>query len=50
MPALASVYEKYKDKGLQVLGVSVEEDEKKLATWLGAHPMPFLLARDRGAR
>lgn len=48
MPALATLYEKYKDKGLQILGVSVDQDEKKLATWLGAHPMPFLIARDPG--
>jgi peroxiredoxin len=46
MPLLASMYEKYKAQGLQVLGINVDKEDAKVATWLGAHPMPFTLVRD----
>ncbi len=46
MPALADLYSRYKSRGLMVLGVSVDSDEAKRTTWLGAHPMPFLIGKD----
>jgi len=50
MPALAKLYDTYKDKGLQVVGISVDTDEGKLRAWLGAHAMPFPIARDPGGK
>lgn len=50
MPALASLYEANKDKGLQVLAISVDTDESKLSAWLEAHPMPFLIGKDPGGK
>ena len=46
MPALASLYTTYKDKGLQVLAVSVDSQPAKLTAWLDKHPMPFLIGTD----
>ena len=46
MPALAEVYERYKDQGLTVLGISVDKEESKLRGWLAKHPMPFQIGRD----
>lgn len=50
MPALASLYNRYKAQGLQVLGISVDEDNNKLSNWLSTHEMPFPIAQDPGGK
>jgi len=50
MPALAKLYQTYADKGLNVIGISVDEDDQKLSRWLDGHPMPFTIAHDPGGK
>jgi protein-disulfide isomerase/peroxiredoxin/uncharacterized membrane protein len=46
LPVLASLYAKYKDQGLNIVAISVDSDDAKLAAYLKASPLPFPVARD----
>lgn len=46
MPALSALYTKYKDRGLQVLGVSVDKTAEAAQGFLTATPMAFPIALD----
>ena len=41
IPRIRAVYEKYHDKGFEVIGVSLDEDEAALRAYIKAHEMPW---------
>lgn len=45
-PAMDRIYTKYKDRGLVVLGVNVDDDAKKMEKFLKKHPVSFPIVRD----
>ncbi len=50
MPELIEMYNLHKDKGLQVVGVNVDEDEEVLDNFLKEHPLPFPILKDSHSR
>jgi protein-disulfide isomerase/thiol-disulfide isomerase/thioredoxin/uncharacterized membrane protein len=46
LPALAELYEKHKDDGLVIIGVNVDEQPAKLASFLKKTPLPFPVVLD----
>lgn len=46
LPALAEMYEKYKDQGFTVIAVNVDAEEPKAHGFLKQFPLPFLIAMD----
>ncbi|MEL6349517.1 MAG: redoxin domain-containing protein, partial [Myxococcota bacterium] len=46
LPALAALYEKYKDQGLVVVGVNVDRDRNKAKGFLRDMPLPFPVVLD----
>jgi peroxiredoxin len=46
LPSLNAIYDEMKDKGLVVLGVSVDADEQAYQSFLTAHRVTFPTARD----
>ena len=49
IPSLNAFYEKLKDEGVVVLGISVDEDEAVYRRFLEGHNVRFLTARDPAA-
>ncbi len=49
IPSLNAFYEKLKDEGVVVLGISVDEDEAVYRRFLEGHNVQFLTARDPAA-
>jgi peroxiredoxin len=45
-PELEKIYQKYKARGLVVIGVSVDEDPAKMAAFLEKHKVSFSTVRD----
>lgn len=43
---LATLLDKYKDQGLQIVSISVDDDDERLAAWLAKQPLTFPVARD----
>jgi thiol-disulfide isomerase/thioredoxin len=41
LPNLKAVYEKYHNQGLEVVGVSLDENKDDLVKFLGEHPLPW---------
>ena len=41
MPNVKKVYEKYKDKGFDVIGISLDNDEKQLRDFLKKNDIPW---------
>ena len=41
IPRIRAVYEKYHDKGFEVIGVSLDEDEAALRAYIKEHEMPW---------
>lgn len=48
LPALERLHQKYKDRGVVVLGVSVDDDAAKMKGFLAKHPVTFPTVRDAG--
>jgi cytochrome c biogenesis protein CcmG, thiol:disulfide interchange protein DsbE len=48
MPILEKLYKKYKDRGLVVVGVSVDQDLANVKTFLKTMPVSFPIAHDGG--
>lgn len=46
IPNLKKAYSTYKDKGFEILGVSIDEDESDWKTALDTHKMPWTQVRD----
>jgi thiol-disulfide isomerase/thioredoxin len=45
-PSLKELYSKHKAEGLEVLGISVDPDEKELKNYLEKHPLPWPVKYD----
>lgn len=45
-PAMDRIYQKYKARGLVVLGVNVDEDAAKMQKFTGKYPVSFPIVRD----
>lgn len=45
-PGLKELYSKNKARGLEILGISVDPDEKKLKSYLKKHPLPWPVKYD----
>lgn len=45
-PAMDRIYKKYKDRGLVVVGVSVDETTAAMNKFLAKHPVSFPIVRD----
>jgi thiol-disulfide isomerase/thioredoxin len=41
LPNVIATYKKYHPQGFEILGISLDEDEKKLKDFLGSHEMPW---------
>lgn len=50
LPALNKLYLKYKDKGLVVVGVNVDDDPKDAKAFLAGTPVEFPLVFDKGKK
>lgn len=48
LPALNMLYKKYKNKGLVVVGINVDDNVADAKTFLKDHPVDFALAHDKG--
>lgn len=48
LPALERLHQKYKDRGVVVIGVSVDDDAAKMKAFLAKHPVTFSTVRDAG--
>ena len=48
LPALEKLHQKYKDRGVVVIGVSVDDDAAKMQAFLKKHPVSFATVRDAG--
>jgi peroxiredoxin len=46
LPVLEALYQKYRDKGLVVVGVNQDADEAKMAKFLRAKPLSFPIVHD----
>lgn len=46
MPIFAELHETYKEKGLVIIGVSVDEDKADMDAYLKRSPVPFAIVRD----
>jgi thiol-disulfide isomerase/thioredoxin len=46
MSLIKTHYEKYKDKGLVVIGISLDEDRQKLEEFLAGSPLPWPIVHD----
>ena len=46
MPSLSALHDRFKDEGLVVLGVSVDEEKEEYDRFLDARPVSFPTARD----
>jgi thiol-disulfide isomerase/thioredoxin len=46
LPALDKLQEKYRDKGLEVVGISLDEDTDAISTFLERAPVKFRILRD----
>ena len=42
-PHLKLLYQKYKDKGLEIVGYSVDADEERLSAYLERNPLPWIM-------
>ncbi len=49
IPGIRSVYEKYHDRGFEVLAVSLDEDRDQLAKFLGENQVPWTVLCGRSA-
>ena len=49
-PVLGDLHQRYADKGLLVLGVSVDETAAAMNRFLEAHPAAFTIVRDSGRK
>jgi thiol-disulfide isomerase/thioredoxin len=47
MPQLQTLHERYRDKGLQILAINVEEDEKTVRDFLSQRTLSFPVLLDR---
>ena len=45
-PIIKEIHEKYADKGLLIIAVSVDENRKDMERFLADHPVPFVVVRD----
>ncbi|HTI72244.1 MAG TPA: TlpA disulfide reductase family protein [Candidatus Limnocylindria bacterium] len=45
-PIVKELHEKYADKGLVILAVSLDENRKEMQRFLADHPVPFAVVRD----
>lgn len=50
LPALNALYKKYKGKGLEILGVNVDENVADANSFLKEHPVAFSLVHDKGQK
>ena len=48
-PIIKEIHEKYADKGLVIIAVSVDENRKNMDRFLADHPVPFAVVRDARA-
>lgn len=46
MPALKELHAAYKDKGVVIIGVSVDQEKPDMDGYLAKNPMPFSILRD----
>ncbi len=46
LPVLAEFYERYKDQGLQVIGMNVDKDINAARRYLKTNPLPFPVVLD----
>lgn len=47
MPILEALHKKYEAQGLVIVGVNIDNQEKKMANFLKAHPVTFRQVRDK---
>ena len=46
MPALKDLHETYKDRGVVIIGLSLDQDKGDMDAYLAKNPMPFAILRD----
>lgn len=46
LPILKELYQDYKDKGVVVIGVSLDENKADMDAYLKKNPLPFTIVRD----
>lgn len=46
MPVLKELHQAYKDKGVVIIGISLDESKSDMDSYLKKNPMPFTILRD----
>ena len=49
MPSMASLYNRFKDKGFNVVAISVDRDANGLAGFVREYQLPFQILHDKGS-
>lgn len=49
LPALERLYQKYQNRGFEVVGINIDKKEKKVARFLSRHPVTFSVLLDPDA-
>jgi thiol-disulfide isomerase/thioredoxin len=49
-PNIEKNYEKYRDKGFEVVGISLDQDREALEDYLSEHKMPWIVLHDEGGK
>lgn len=49
-PNIEKNYEKYRDKGFEVVGISLDQDREALSEYLDEHAMPWIVLHEEGGK
>ncbi len=49
LPALERLYQKYQERGFEVVGINIDKEEKHVARFLSRHPVTFSVLLDPDA-